>query len=92
MAVAGDNQEDDSTTVEPSTNRPESAVERLLLRAEGAAALCSTSVRTWRIWGTSGKIPRPIYIGRIPFWRYDELKAWVAAGCPDRAAWDAMRE
>jgi predicted DNA-binding transcriptional regulator AlpA len=39
-----------------------------------------------------GKTPRPIRIGRIPFWRYDELKAWVAAGCPDRATWDAIRE
>ena len=65
---------------------------RLLLRAEDAAALCSMSVRTWRTWGTIGKIPRPIHIGRIPFWRYDELKAWVAAGCPNRATWDAMRE
>ena len=64
----------------------------LLLRTAGAAALCSTSARTWRMWGTIGRIPRPIYIGRIPFWRYDELKAWVAAGCPDRATWDAIRE
>ena len=64
----------------------------LLLRAPEAASLCSTSVRTWRTWGTIGKIPRPIHIGRIPFWRYDELKAWVTAGCPDRATWDAIRE
>ena len=65
---------------------------RLLLRAEDAAALCSTSTRTWRTWGTIGKIPRPIHIGRIPFWRYDELKAWVEAGCPNRVTWDAIRE
>jgi len=64
----------------------------LLLRTAGAAALCSTSVRTWRMWGMIGRIPRPVYIGRIPFWRYDELKAWVAAGCPNRATWDAIRE
>ena len=64
----------------------------LLLRAAQAAEVCSTSVRTWRTWGTIGKIPRPVYVGRIPFWRYDELKAWVAAGCPNRATWDAMRE
>jgi len=64
----------------------------LLLRAPEAAVLCSTSTRTWRTWGTIGKIPRPIHIGRIPFWRYDELKAWVDAGCPNRTTWDAMRE
>ena len=64
----------------------------LILRAARAAEVCSTSARTWRTWGTMGKIPRPIYIGRIPFWRYDELQAWVAAGCPERTTWDAMRE
>lgn len=64
----------------------------LLLTTRQAAALCSISVRTWRTWGTIGKIPRPFYIGRTPFWRYDELKAWVAAGCPDRTTWDALRE
>jgi len=64
----------------------------LLLRAENAAALCNTSIRAWRTWNTSGKIPRPIYIGRVPFWSYDELQAWVAAGCPERVMWDAMRE
>ena len=76
----------------PKSSTPAVAHQRLLLRAEDAAALCSTSARTWRTWGTIGKIPRPIYIGRIPFWRYDELKAWVAAGCPDRAMWDTIRE
>ena len=41
----------------------------LLLRAEQAAALCCVSVRTWRTWHTSGRIPRAIYIGRVPLWR-----------------------
>jgi predicted DNA-binding transcriptional regulator AlpA len=64
----------------------------LLLRAAGAAALCSTSVRTWRMWNVLGKIPQPIHIGRTPLWRYQELLAWVAAGCPDRVTWEALRE
>ena len=85
-------QEGDCSTVQLGSGRRESTAERLLLRAEDAAALCSTSTRTWRTWGTIGKIPRPIHIGRIPFWRYDELKAWVEAGCPNRTTWDAMRE
>jgi prophage regulatory protein len=64
----------------------------LLLRAEDAAALCGTALRTWRTWGRMGKIPRPLHIGRLPFWRHEELKAWVEAGCPDRATWDAIRQ
>ena len=84
---------DDSTGLDVSTRAPTTAQPLpLLLRAENAAELCGTSVRAWRTWGTSGKIPRPIYIGRTPLWRYDELQAWVAAGCPERVMWDAMRE
>jgi len=40
----------------------------------------------------AGRIPRPIHIGRSVFWRPKELKAWVAAGCPDRQTWEALRE
>jgi predicted DNA-binding transcriptional regulator AlpA len=64
----------------------------LLLRAPDAAALCSTSIRTWRTWDTAGKIPQPVRIGRKVFWRPDELNAWVAAGCPDRVTWEAIRK
>ena len=65
--------------------------ESLLLKACDAAALFTTSERTWRTWDTTGKIPRAIRIGRKVFWRPEELRDWVAAGCPDRAAWEAMR-
>ena len=64
----------------------------LLLRAPNAAALCNISIRTWRTWDSTGKTPRPIRIGRKVFWRPDELKAWVTAGCPDRITWEAMQE
>ena len=64
----------------------------LLLRAPNAAALCSTSVRTWRMWNAAGKIPRPIRIGRSTYWRPNELNAWVAAGCPDRVTWEIIQK
>jgi hypothetical protein len=63
----------------------------LLFTAAEAAALCNTSVRTWRAWDATGKIPRAIRIGHKVFWRPDELRAWVAAGCPERATWVAMQ-
>jgi predicted DNA-binding transcriptional regulator AlpA len=72
--------------------RPQPRLSPLLLRASDAAAACHTSVRTWRSWNSSGRIPRPICIGRSIFWRPEELKAWVAAGCPDRATWEVIRE
>ena len=72
----------------PATEMPTA----LLLRAPQAAALLSTSVRTWRTWNATGKVPRPIHIGRSAYWRPEELKAWVAAGCPDRVSWEAMQQ
>ena len=56
----------------------------LLVDATAAAALCGKHLRTWRAWQAAGRIPRPIRIGRSLMWRFSELEAWVAAGCPSR--------
>jgi predicted DNA-binding transcriptional regulator AlpA len=63
----------------------------LLLRAADAAALCDTSLRTWRTWDVAGKTPQPIRIGRSLRWRASELHAWIAAGCPDRSTWQILQ-
>ena len=63
----------------------------LLLRTHEAAALCGKSQRTWRSWDAAGHIPQPIRIGRSTLWRADELRAWVAAGCPQRREWETMQ-
>ena len=63
----------------------------LLLRASEAAELCSASVRTWRSWDAAGSIPSPIHIGRSAFWRLEELRAWIDAGCPRRDVWLARK-
>ena len=62
---------------------------KLLLTARQAAALCAKSLRTWRAWDAAAWIPRPVRIGRSTLWRADELRDWVAAGCPRRAEWEA---
>jgi predicted DNA-binding transcriptional regulator AlpA len=64
----------------------------LLLTASEAASLCHVVPRTWRTWHATGKIPQPIHIGRKPLWRPEELRAWIAAGCPDRATWTVLRK
>jgi predicted DNA-binding transcriptional regulator AlpA len=64
--------------------------EPLLLTAYDAASLCGTSLRTWRVWNSAGRIPRAVRIGRSHLWRLEELHAWVQAGCPRRDAWEGM--
>jgi predicted DNA-binding transcriptional regulator AlpA len=83
---------DHSTEVPEAATPVVSVAEPLLLRASEAAAICGISTRTWRSWDCSCRIPRPIRIGRAVFWRPDEVRAWVAAGCPDRETWHAAPE
>lgn len=34
----------------------------------------------------------PVRLGtKAPRWRVDELRDWLAAGCPDRLTWERMR-
>jgi len=65
---------------------------RLLLTAAEAAALCGISTRSWWTWDALGRIPAPVRIGRSVRWPAAELSAWVAAGCPRRAEWVALRK
>lgn len=64
----------------------------LLLTALEAATMLKVELRTWRTWYAAGRIPEPVRIGRKTFWRPDDLRGWVAAGCPDRATWAVMQE
>ena len=72
-------------------DHPDPVPPQLLLKAREAAAVCGKSERSWRTWDAGGKIPRPIRIGRSTLWRYDELCAWVKAGCPDRKTWETRK-
>lgn len=68
--------------------RPCDHVTPLLLTAREAAAMCGKSLRTWRSWDSAGLIPQPVRIRRCTLWRAEELRAWVAAGCPRREEWE----
>ena len=81
-----------SANATPMTQETATQQLPLLLTADAAARLCSTSLRVWRQWDAAGKIPQAIRIGRRPLWRLDELKAWIAAGCPNRITWHAIRD
>ena len=69
----------------------ENAAAPLLLRAHEAAALCAVALRTWRSWDAAGKIPQPVRIGRSTLWRAEELRQWIAAGCPRRQQWEELQ-
>jgi predicted DNA-binding transcriptional regulator AlpA len=49
------------------------------------------SPATWDRLVSAGKTPRPLRLGKVLVWRVNELAAWVEAGCPDRAEWEARR-
>jgi predicted DNA-binding transcriptional regulator AlpA len=76
----------------PGAGRPASpAVEPALLAARQAAALYAVSLATWHRWVSAGRVPAPVRIGATVRWRAEELRAHIAAGCPDRRAWEALR-
>jgi predicted DNA-binding transcriptional regulator AlpA len=59
------------------------------MAAPEAAAFCGVSEATWWRQHSAGKVPAPVKIGRRTLWDRDELRAWLAAGCPDRKTWQA---
>ena len=65
--------------------------DRLLVAAKDAAEMCGKSLRTWRSWDAGGLVPQPVRISRSTLWSVDELREWVAAGCPRREDWEARR-
>jgi predicted DNA-binding transcriptional regulator AlpA len=71
-----------------ATPRTGADAEKLTLSPTNAAAALGVSrSQFWKLNG-SGRLPAPVYLGtRAPRWRLDELRKWLAAGCPDRATW-----
>jgi predicted DNA-binding transcriptional regulator AlpA len=76
-----------------STRRSDSdqAAQPLLVSARQAAGMCRKSLRTWRTWDAAGRIPRPVRIGRSTLWGLEELREWIAVGCPPRDQWEVRR-
>ena len=56
----------------------------LLLDNRELSKLLKLSARTiWRMQN-EGEMPAAIRVGRAVRFSYDEIKAWIAAGCPNR--------
>jgi hypothetical protein len=61
--------------------------------ARRLAKLLCAGLRTVRTWDAAGKLPAPIRIGGRVVWTLTGptgIRAWLAAGAPDRQTWAAM--
>jgi excisionase family DNA binding protein len=79
-------------TADMSTSAQHCESNCLLLPAREVAKLLGISVR--HVWAllAEGRLPRPLRLGRAVRWNVDELRAWLAAGGPEIAAWEWNRK
>lgn len=61
--------------------------ERRMLNAKQVASELGVSLRTVRSWDNSGRLPRPIRVGRVVRWSAEELARWIKSRCPHRDVW-----
>ena len=67
----------------------------LVVDARRLAKLLGSGLRTVRTWDAAGKLPVPIRIGGRVVWALDGpwgIRAWLAAGAPDRETWESIRK
>ena len=65
---------------------------RLTVKARALADMLGVSTRYVRRKDVEGKMPAGVLFGRCRLWYIDEIRAWIKAGCPDRATWESTRE
>lgn len=70
--------------------QPQSTCQLLTTKALGQ--MLSLSKRQIFRLNSCGKIPAPIRIGSAVRWSTQEISRWLAAGAPDRRAWECMKE
>ncbi len=64
----------------------------LLVDAAGVGKLLSLSRASIFAMHSAGKLPAPVRpTGRDPRWSVEELRAWIAAGCPTRENWELAK-
>ena len=72
---------------------PTQPAELLMVDRKQAAAIASVSIATWDRMTAGGKTPEPIHLSRgCVRWRLDDLRLWVAFGCPDRKSFSELKQ
>lgn len=62
-----------------------------LVDAIGVATLLGVSLSTVRKLDAKADLPHALRIGKRKLWSVDEIRAWAAAGVPNREAWETMK-
>src|SRR5262249_47453610 len=65
--------------------------EPLLMDTDQAAASCAVSPASWYRLKAAGKTPAPVRLGGKVLYRVEDLKLFVALGCPDRKTFEARK-
>ncbi len=66
--------------------------EVLMVDRKQASAIAAVSVATWDRMNAAGKTPQPIHLSKgCVRWRLDDLRLWVAHGCPNRATFSTLK-
>ena len=78
----------------PTAHRAhEMSGEILMVDRKQAAAIAAVSIATWDRMNAGGKTPEPIHLSRgCVRWRLDDLRLWVALGCPDRKSFSQLKQ
>lgn len=63
----------------------------LLLSARLAAESLGISRASFYSLHSAGKVPLPRRLGKRVLWSVEELKDWIAAGCPCREKWEQLK-
>ena len=61
----------------------------LLVDAAEACRLLNIGRSLFFSLKSAGRLPDPVHLGRAVRWGREELRAWVAAGCPPREVWES---
>jgi prophage regulatory protein len=79
-------------SVKAAVAQAEAILPALLLRARQAAQVSGVSLATWHRLVAAGRTPAPVRLSAgCVRWRAEDLRQWIALGCPDRRAWEAMQ-
>lgn len=76
----------DTTDGPPAAELPPA----LLMTVDDLARELRTSPKTIRRMDAAGRLPRAVKIGRAKRWPRATIVAWIAAGAPARAEWEAF--
>jgi excisionase family DNA binding protein len=67
-------------------------LQRIVLTAAEMAEKLRISQRHLWALNSSGRLPRPIRLGRAVRWSMSEIEDWLTAGAPTREQWEKMRD